>query len=249
MPKTTNPLLKKSGPSTNAILSIVVVVAAILIIGGILLFTAGKGNDQGSPAPGQDLSSVVAKPDSHKLMEAPGGKVTVTEFLDFQCPACYQYYSGVTSNIEKEYAGRINFVHRMFPLSEAHPLALDAAKSAEAAAMQGKYNEMYHALYDNYRTWAVAPDGKNVNGDTAAANRKFTEFAQQIGLDVNRFEQDKGSKPVADRISADQADGEKAGVSGTPAFFVNGQKWEASGQTYGEVTQQLRDRINQELAK
>ena len=126
---------------------------------------------------------------------------------------------------------------------------MDAAKAAEAAAMQGKYAEMYHALYDNYRTWAVAPDGQNVNSDTEAAKRKFTEFAQQIGLDVNKFEQDRNSPAVAQRIAADQADGEKAGVSGTPSFFINGQKWEASGKTYGEVTQQLRDRINQELAK
>lgn len=252
MPKTTNPLLKKSGPSTNAILSIVVVVAAVLIIGGVLLFTAGKGDNAAGgqpPAPGQDMSQVVSKPDSHKLTEAPDAKVTVTEFLDFQCPSCFQYYNGVTKNIEQEYKGRINFVNRMYPLTNAHPLAMEAAKSAEAAAMQGKYKEMYHAIFDNYRAWAVSPDGQQVSDDTGRANQMFTQYAQQIGLDVNKFKQDKESKAVSDRIATDQADAEKAGISGTPSFFINGQKWEPSGKSTGEIAQQLRQRIDQELAR
>ncbi|GAB2664339.1 hypothetical protein GCM10027271_24110 [Saccharopolyspora gloriosae] len=257
MPKTKNPLLKKSGPSTNMILSIVVVVGAILIVGGILLFTASrKGDDQAggggpAPAPGADVSAVVAHPDSNKLIEAPDGKVTVSEFLDFQCPSCWQYYSGVTQTIEKEFAGRITFVNRNFPIAKAHPLAETAAQAAEAGAAQGKYKEMYHALYDNYRAWAVSDDGQSVSDDTARADKLFTQYAQQNGLDVDKFRADMKSPAVAERIKKDQADGEKAGVEGTPTFFINGQKWEAGqdAKTYGDVLNQLRDRLNQELAK
>lgn len=257
MPKTKNPLLKKSGPSTNMILSIVVVVGAILIVGGILLFTASqKGEDQAgggggpAPAPGPDVSDIVAHPDSNKLLEAPDGKVTVSEFLDFQCSSCFTYYSNVTQEIEKEYAGRITFVTRNFPIPKMHPLAESAAKASEAAAAQGKYKEMYHALYDNYRAWAYSPDGQSVSDDQARADKLFTQYAQQIGLDVNKFHADLESPAVAERIKKDQADGQQAGVEGTPSFFINGQKWEPSGvQTYGDVLNQLRERIDQELAK
>ncbi|MFR9727597.1 DsbA family protein [Saccharopolyspora sp. MS10] len=258
MPKTTNPLLKKSGPSTNMILSIVVVVAAIVIIGGVLLFTAGRGgqNDQAgngapAPAPGADLSAVVAHPDSNALLEAPDGKVTVAEFLDFQCPSCWSYYTGVTKNIEQEFAGRITFVNRNFPITGAHPLAEPAAKAAEAAGQQGKYKEMYHALYDDYRAWAVSADGQNVSDDQQRANTLFTQYAQQIGLDVNKFRADLDSPVVAQRIEKDKADAEAAGVEGTPTFFINGHKWEPGkdAKTYGDVAAQLRDRLNQELAR
>ncbi|MCX2729934.1 thioredoxin domain-containing protein [Saccharopolyspora sp. NFXS83] len=257
MPKTTNPLLKKSGPSTNMILSIVVVVGAILIVGGILLFTASqKGDDQAggggpAPAPGADVSGIVAHPDSNKLLEAPDGKVTVAEFLDFQCPTCWNYYTGVTQTIEKEFAGRITFVNRNFPIAKAHPLAETAAQAAEAGAAQGKYKEMYHALYENYRAWAISPDGQSVSDDKARADKLFTQYAQQSGLDVDKFHADMGSPAVAERIKADQADAQKAGVEGTPTFFINGQKWEPSqnAKNYGDVAAQLREKLNQELAK
>ncbi|GAA3356265.1 DsbA family protein [Saccharopolyspora gregorii] len=253
MPKTTNPLLKKSGPSTNMILSIVVVVAALLVVGGILLYSAGQKDDAsqgGNGAP--DLSTVVAHPDSNKLSESPDGKVTVAEFLDFQCPACWQYYTGVTKQIEEEFAGRITFVNRNFPIAKAHPLAESAAKAAEAAGVQGKYKEMYHALYDDYSAWAVAPDGQNVSDDEARAEKVFDQHAQQLGLDVAKFKADQESQQVADRIKKDQADAKTAGVEGTPSFFINGQKWEPStdkGTTYADVVNQLRDKLNQELAK
>ncbi|WP_243793508.1 thioredoxin domain-containing protein [Saccharopolyspora gloriosae] len=254
MPKTKNPLLKKSGPSTNMILSIVVVVGAILIVGAILLFTANqKGDEQaggGAPAPGADVSNIVAHPDSNKLLEAPDGKVTVSEFLDFQCSACWTYYSAVNQQIEKEYAGRITFVNRNYPIPKMHPLAESAAKAAEAAAAQGKYKEMYHALYDNYPAWAVSPDGQTVSDDEDRAGKLFTQFAQQNGLDVNKFKADAESPAIAERIKKDQADGDQAGVEGTPSYFINGQKWEASNaQNYGDVLQQLRERLDQELAK
>lgn len=256
MPKTKNPLLKKSGPSTNMILSIVVVVGAILIVGGILLFTAGqKGDDQAggggpAPAPGADVSDIVAHPDSNKLLEAPDGKVTVSEFLDFQCSSCWSYYSNVTQQIEKEYAGRITFVTRNYPIPRLHPLAETAAKASEAAAAQGKYKEMYHALYNNYPAWAASPDGQTVSDDEARADKLFTQYAQQNGLDVNKFRADMESPAVAERIKKDQADGQQAGVEGTPAFFINGQKWEASdAKTFGDVLTQLRERLDQELAK
>lgn len=112
---------------------------------------------------GGNAADVLRRPDSHTLLAAPDNKVTVVEFLDYQCPACAGYYMNITKKLEKDYAGRITFVTRNFPL-EMHPLAVPAARTAEAAAMQGKYREMYQALYDNYLSWARTADGSGRMG-------------------------------------------------------------------------------------
>lgn len=246
MPKSSNPLTQKSGMSTNIILTVVVVVVAVLVIGGVLLFSGGGPGGGG----GDDRVSadVLRKPESNTLSEAPGDKVTVVEFLDYQCPACQQYYTALTKQVEADYQGRIDFVVRNFPL-DMHPLARPAAQAAEAAAMQGKFKEMYHALYDNWQSWAMTPDGSGYASDVPAARAKFEEFARQIGLDMARFAQDYDSQAVKDRIEQDIEDGEAAGVSGTPTIFVNGQKWEPTSQTYQELSQEFRAKLDQELAR
>jgi protein-disulfide isomerase len=242
MPKTTNPLTHKRGLSVNVILTAIVVVVAVLVIGGVLLLNR-SGNGTGA------TTESLRKPDSHVLLQAPNNKVTVVEFLDYQCPACWQYYRGLTSKIEKDYAGRITFVTRNFPLTDAHPLAQSAAQAAEAAGMQGKYAEMYHKLYDNYQEWALAPDGQKPSGDKQKALAAFQRYAQEIGLDMTKYQQDFDSPAVKDKIAADVADGQKANVSGTPTIFINGKQFQPNAQTYGELENAFRTQIDQELAK
>ncbi|TDD03210.1 thioredoxin [Saccharopolyspora terrae] len=251
MPKNQNPVTQKSGVSTNVILTIAVVVVAVLVIGGVLLFNrsgdsgGGAGGGSGTPPV---AAEVLRKPDSNVLTEAPDDKVTVTEFLDYQCSSCYQYYSQMTKKIETDYAGRITFVTRNYPL-EMHPLGQHAARAAEAAALQGKYKEMYHALFDNWTAWATA-NAEELNSDEAKATAEFEKYAQQIGLDVNRFKQDMVSPHVQAKIDRDVADGEAAGVSGTPSIFINGKKFEqGSAQNMAEVDQAFRKQLDQELAK
>ncbi|TDD85062.1 thioredoxin [Saccharopolyspora karakumensis] len=249
MPKNQNPVTQKSGVSTNVILTIAVVVVAVLVIGGVLLFNR-SGDSGGGAGSGQPpvAAEVLRKPDSNVLTEAPDGKVTVTEFLDYQCSSCYQYYSQMTKKIENDYAGRITFVTRNYPL-EMHPLGQHAARAAEAAALQGKYKEMYHALFDNWTAWATA-NAEELNSDEAKANAEFEKYAQQIGLDVNRFKQDMVSPNVQAKIDRDIADGKTAGVSGTPTLFINGRQFDqGNAQNMAEVDQAFRKQLDQELAK
>lgn len=222
-------------------LTVVVVVVAVAVIGGIILFGGNDGDADGGTGSGNDSmpAAVLNPPRSHTLTEAKGDAVTMVEFLDYQCPACNAYYHNVTSKLEHDYAGRITFVTRNFPL-DAHPLAVKAAQAAESAANQGKYGEMYHELYDNYDSWALAPDGKNVSDDAARARERFDAYARKIGLDLDRFHRDLGSAQVQQRIDRDRADGDKAGVDSTPTIFVNGTRFEPSGQSFADVDRQLR---------
>lgn len=246
MPKTTNPVTQKSGASINIILTAIVLVVAIVVIGGVLLLN--RGNDNSQAAPGETVpASVLHPPNSNMLSKGPKGAPTLVEFVDYQCPSCHQYYQAVTSKLEKQYQGKINFVVRNYPL-DMHPLAVPAARAVEAAALQGKFDEMYHQVFDNYRSWAVGSDGKP-SGDKQQALKQFDAFAQAIGLDMNKFHQDMSSEKVKKQIQQDRADGNKAGVQSTPSFFLDGKQIKPSGQTYGQILKDLRAKLDGALAK
>jgi protein-disulfide isomerase len=235
-----NPVTTRKGLSANAWTTIAVVVAAVLVIGGVLIFNR---SDSGQPESGAVAAEVLNPPGSHELLTKSGATVTMVEFIDYQCPACESYYQNITKSIEKDYAGKIEFVTRNYPLA-MHPLAVPAAKAAEAAALQGKYREMYEKLYSDYRTWAVAPDGQNVSEDAARAQGRFDAYAKELGLDLAKFHADEASPAVQKRIDQDKADGDKAGVTSTPTIFVNGVKFEPTGKTYAAVAEELRGKLD-----
>jgi protein-disulfide isomerase len=233
-------------PSANVIATVAVVVLAVVIIGGVLLFNRSGDASGANTGSGTIPSELRAGPDSNALTEAQGDKVTVVEFLDYQCPACASYYRNITKKLESDYAGRITFFTRNFPLS-MHPLAQQSARVAESAAKQGKYREMYHQLYDNYEQWALAPDGQQVSNDERRATALFDSYATAIGVDLDRFHTDMASAAVAERVNADMAAGEKLGVSSTPTIFVNGTKFEARAESFADVDRELRDMIDKAL--
>ncbi len=242
MSKTSNPVTAgRKGPSTNVILTVVVALVGVLVIGGVLLFAGGGGSFGGGS------QQALQRENPNQVLQSEDQKVQVTEFLDYQCPSCAQYYQQVTSPIEEQYQGKIDFTVRNFPLTQAHPLAMPAAKAAEAAGMQGKFKEMYHRIFDNYQQWALAPGGQNVTQDAAQGTAMFEQYAQEIGLDMAKFRQDRDSDHVTQRIEQDMNDGQQAGVSGTPTIFINGEKWQPSGG--GNPGQQFKERIDEELAK
>ncbi len=242
-----NPLTTKSRVSTNTVLTLLVLVIAVAVIGGVLVVNRDNPSAAGQASGGGVAADVLHRPDSHLLTEASDAKVTVVEFLDYQCPACAGYYQNITKKLEQDYAGRITFVARNFPLKN-HSLAVPAAQAAEAAAVQGKYREMYHALYDTYASWALQPDGKQLSSDLGRAQVHFDALARQIGLDLDRFHRDSNSAEIRQRIERDGADGATASVNGTPTIFVNGTKFAADGKTWAAIDQQLCALIDQELA-
>jgi len=238
------------GLSANVIITIAIVVVAAVVIGGVLLFN-GSGEDSsgdgGGGGGGTVPTELRVQSDSNLLTEAEGasaGKVTIVEFLDYQCPACAAYYLNVTKQLEADYAGRITFVTRNFPL-DSHPLAQQAARAAEAAALQGRYKEMYHQLYDNYEQWAV--NGQQVSDDADRAATLFEEYATAIGLDLAKYQEALTAPSVQERIEADVAAGREVGVDSTPTFFVNGEKFQPEGDKFSDVADQLREQIDAAL--
>jgi protein-disulfide isomerase len=133
-------------------------------------------------------------------------KVTIVEFSDFQCPFCAKVVPTI-HQIEKEYDGQVRVVFKHLPLS-IHSKAKPAALAAEAAYRQGKFWEMYDLIFANRNE--MSPE-------------KYVEYAAQLGLDVDRFKRDMASADVRRKVDADAAEAASLGVTGTPAFFINGK--------------------------
>ncbi len=133
-------------------------------------------------------------------------KVTIVEFSDFECPFCGRGEEAVTQVMEK-YAGKVRVVFRHFPLS-FHANAPKAAEASLCADEQGKFWELHKVLFAN-RSELTVPDLK--------------KHAGTVGLDQAKFDSclDSGSKKSL--VDADTKAGGEVGVTGTPAFFINGK--------------------------
>jgi protein-disulfide isomerase len=131
--------------------------------------------------------------------------VTIVEFSDFQCPYCSRAET-VVDEVMKKYDGKVRLVYRDYPLS-FHPNAETAAMASECADEQGKYWEMHKAMFGNQSKLAAAD---------------LVETAGNVGLDKDKFKGCLDSGKFRNEVQKDFQDGQKAGVSGTPTFFING---------------------------
>jgi Na+/H+ antiporter NhaA len=148
--------------------------------------------------------AVRVDPDRDHLRGPAGAPVTVVEYGDFECPYC-----GRAEPVVRELLadfGDVRYVWRHLPLSDVHPNAELAAEAAEAAAAQGRFWEMHDLLLDH-------------QGELLS--RHLHAYAQQLGLDPDRFRDDMERHAHAPRIEEDVDSADISGVTGTPTFFVN----------------------------
>jgi len=134
--------------------------------------------------------------------------VTLVKFEDFQCPYCKTVQPRL-SDLLKKYDGQIRIVHKDLPLDEIHPQARQAAEAARCAGDQGKYWEYHDRLYE---------------GSPKAAADELTAYAKEIGLNVESFERCFKSGKFKAAVQNDLAEGAQLGLTGTPAFFINGRE-------------------------
>nr|WP_083976591.1 thioredoxin domain-containing protein [Herbidospora sakaeratensis] len=151
--------------------------------------------------------------DSHVLSKAADGKVTLVEFLDFECEACRAYFP-VVEELRKKFEGRVTFVARYFPIP-SHFNAERAARAVEAAAQQGRFEDMYKRMFETQQQWGE---------QRVPADPLFRTFAEELKLDLAAWDKAYADPATLERIRKDQADGEALGVSGTPTFFLNEKK-------------------------
>ena len=201
-------------------ISAALVAAFVIAVGTILVVTRTGGDSDASAAGG---TAVAVRADSHRISSAPDGSPVFVEFLDFECEACRAVYPAI-EELRAEYGDRISFVVRYFPLP-GHFNSERAARAVEAAAQQGRFEHMYQRMYDTQPEWGE----QQVPMDDV-----FRGYAVDLGLDMAAFDAAYADPATAARIAADVADGEGLGVTGTPSFFFDGQRFEPS--TYQDLT-------------
>ena len=205
----------------------------VLILGGLIVWTR-MANPPIDLAGVENNSVIAASEQNGNIGDHVKGKtdsdIRIVEFGDFQCPSC----GGAAPNVNTlmdEYGDRVALVFRNFPLTTIHPNARAASATAEAAGLQGKYWEMHDLLYERQGDWS--------NQDATKRTETFNQYAEEVGLDIEKFKTDVASANVGKKISFDQALGKREGVSATPTFYLNGEKLDeetSSGIVQGDLT-------------
>jgi protein-disulfide isomerase len=155
--------------------------------------------------PFPDAARVEVSADDDPFLGPKEAPITIIQFAEYQCPYCGKAGESV-DQVMKEYEGKIKMVYRDFPLS-FHDRAIPAAVAANCSGEQGKYFEMHNLLMGNQR---------------ALSESDLTAHATSLSLDLDKWNECRKDPKQSAEVNKDFEDGQKVGVTGTPAFFVNG---------------------------
>jgi VCBS repeat-containing protein len=149
----------------------------------------------------------------------PAASVVLIEYMDLSCPHCRDIHP-VVEDLLEDFDGELLVVRRHLLLFDSStssfvfPNSLAAARAAEAAARQGKFDEMVDKLFDNQDAWRSASDPSTF----------FNQYAQEIGLNLTQFASDQADPAIDERINRDRTAASALGLASTPSFFINGQQ-------------------------
>jgi len=174
------------------------------------------------------------KTDGKPVRGPKDAKVTIVEFSDFQCPYCARAHQTMSDQVMKEYQGKVKLVYKNFPLG-FHPWAEPAAIAGACAFEQDP--DAFWKLYDYFFANQQQLNPQNVK-EKAQAELKGTK------VNMDKWNDCFDNKKTLEKIKADQAEGQSVGVTGTPAFLINGRK--ISG---AQPFQNFKAVIDDELAR
>ncbi len=193
---------------------IVLTVLTVLLFGGAIFYSqkANQSNNEG------------VTPVSH-IKGNPDATVKLVEYSDFQCPACASFQP-VIAELMSAYGDQLSFEYKHFPLP-IHNFAQQAAVAAEAASQQGKFFEYHDVLFQKQSEWS----------SSATPQVLFARYAEELGLDVEAFRRHQNSSVLRDAVRADLAEARELGLTGTPTFFLNGERMQF--ETFEEFVSQI----------
>ena len=145
--------------------------------------------------------------DGAPVRGATDAPVTIVEFSDFECPFCKQTHPTLKQLLER-YPGKVRLAYRDFPLDSIHPQARRAAEAARCASDQGKFWEYHDVLFTQSPQLAL---------------EDLRRYAGQVGLDITKFDGCLAAGVHKTTVQRDLDEGNRLGITGTPAFFINGR--------------------------
>jgi protein-disulfide isomerase len=160
----------------------------------------------------QPVLKVPVSPERDHIRGPLDAPVTLLEYGDYECPFCGMAHP-IVAAVRQQMGEQLRFVFRHFPLTTVHPYAELAAEAAEAAGAQKKFWPMHDTLYENQ---------ERLEPPALAA------YAEALGLDLDLFTDDLQTHAHAPKVREDFMSGVRSGVNGTPTFFINGVRHDAS---------------------
>lgn len=182
-------------------------VAFIVVVVGVLSY-AFRSGETTEPEASVEASAI----------ENPQ-PVEILKYSDYQCPAC-KVYIPLENELKREFGELVTIEYRHFPLG-GHAHAELAARAVEAATEQGEREAMHDRVFEEQETWS--------GGD---APELFRQYADDLGLDMEQFEEDLTSEEIRERVETQRAEGERRQVRATPTYFINGRRLQQNPQSY-----------------
>lgn len=202
-------------------LSMAMIVAVLVAL--VAAVTFSRAGDEATPSDsGNGTSEPLVREDSPRLTS--GKEATFVEYLDFECEACGAAHP-VMTDLREKYGDDVTFVVRYLPL---HGNSMNAALAAEAAREQGEFEAMHDQLFETQGEWSHSESSKA---------KTFEGYAKDLGLDMEQYRADVKDPAIKKRIEQSTQDAEELGVTGTPTFFLDGEKIEPS--TIGDFETKL----------
>jgi protein-disulfide isomerase len=156
-----------------------------------------------------------------------GAKVTLVEFSDFQCPFCSRFFPTL-KQVEENFGDKVRIVYRQFPLTNIHPNAFKAAEASLCAHDQGKFWEMHDMMFQDQKRLTV---------------KDLKAFAGRLGLNQKKFDTCLDTGRYTEQVQEDLKEGNRVGVTGTPAVFVNGVVLEGGAAPYEVVAKAIEKEL------
>ena len=157
--------------------------------------------------PGNQQAMIEPLEEAIDHVRGPADARLIVEYGDYECPYSRLAYRAIEL-VEAQLSEGVGFAFRHFPLTEIHPHALAASLAAEAAARQDRFWEMHEMLF--HRQHALTDDD-------------LRRYAIELGLDISRFDADRGGEAALERVRRDVRSGTASGeVHGTPTLFIEG---------------------------
>lgn len=197
--------MTKKGLSGDSKFFIGVVIAAVLIIAGVVWYSSKHGSSLGSISNVDVAAAPTVGPNN--------AKVKIIEFGDFECPFCAQAAPGIRA-VQTQNSD-VQLIFKQFPLISIHKNAQSSAQASYAAQQQNKFWEMYDLLYANQDSWANNADPSPV----------YITYAKNLGLDIARFTSDMNSDAAKNEVQKEYNYALSLGLNETPTFIVNGTKY------------------------
>ncbi|MCC9175861.1 DsbA family protein [Arthrobacter sp. zg-Y179] len=202
--------------------------------------SGGSATAEASASPSAETSipadrmDQVAPADARAITDPADPKATLVLFTDYQCPYCAQMDT-LIQQAKDDYGDEVRILVRNYPLPK-HQNAAPAARAVEAAAEQGALEEMAASVFEHQEDWKAL--------STEEADDIFLSYAEDLGLDTEKFQADYKSDAIKDRVARDLEDAQDLQLRGTPSLILDNEMLELDSVDYGAIQEQLDAALN-----